>query len=192
MRANAGSRSGKVNWVVLGCAGGGVLFLLCAGCVGGGSYLWHMTQESRKEAERQFILNAFVPALPTYPRPERLQVGQGKFKGKIVCLDRTTEKIDVDSLTNLPELWMAKRPDEVGAVVWIKWSEEEGGSYPDGSKAMIRVAFVTVVDKPSSKILVRKEIRGEPLKEKVLSGDRVGPKPWDKIKELLLEYGDPT
>jgi hypothetical protein len=186
-------RPGKIDLkVVIGCAAAGlfVLLLVCAGG-GGAAFWWYKTEEDKKEkeAERRRILDALRPELPSYLEAKNRTPGTGKFKGKVVCIDAVAKTIDEESLDNLPDSLKATKPDEVGAIALLVWSEEEAGNYPDGSKAKVYVAHVTVVTRPDSKILASgRPIRGVTVETKHGPGDRTGPKPWDQIAELLKGY----
>jgi hypothetical protein len=187
-------REGKIDLkILIGCAAGALFLLLlaCAGA-GGAGYWWYYQKEEEKKAkaaERQRILEALRPELPAYLEPKNRTIGKGKFSGKVVCIDLNGKKIDEESLDNLPDSLRATKPDEVGAIALLLWSEEEVGNYPDGSKAKAYVAQVTLISKRDSKVLLAgKPIRGDILETKHGSGDRTGPKPWDKIVELLKEY----
>jgi hypothetical protein len=188
-----GRRHGKVDLkVLLGCGAGVliVLLLLCAGA-GVGGWWWYTTEEAKKatEAEHRRILDALGPEVPSYLDTKNRTPGVGKFKGKVVCIDTKAKQIDEESLDHLPEALKATKPDEVGGIVLLTWSEEEGGTYPDGSRAMISVARVTLIDRARSKVLFSgQEILGETPQQKVGTGDRTGPKPWDKLTDLLKQY----
>jgi hypothetical protein len=169
------------------------LLLACAGA-GGVGFWWYQKEEEKraKEAERQRILEALRPELPAYLNPKNRTIGKGKFSGKVVCVDLNGKKIDEESLDNLPDSLKATKPDEVGAIALLLWSEEEAGTYPDGSKSKVYLAQVTLISKHDSKVLVSgRPVRGASVEKHPWlhgSGDRTGPKPWDKIVELLKEY----
>ena len=189
----AAARAAKIDLkLLIGCAAG-ALFLLLLACAGAGGvgFWWYQKEEEKKakEAERRRILEALRPELPAYLNPKNRTIGKGKFSGKVVCVDLNGKKIDEESLDNLPDSLKATKPDEVGAIALLLWSEEEVGNYPDGSKAKVYLAQVTLIAKRDSKVLVSgRPVRGDILETKHGSGDRTGPKPWDKIVELLKEF----
>jgi hypothetical protein len=191
-------RAGKISPKVIGCAGACVFVLLClvCGACGAPFYYWYWKTEAdkaAKEAERQRILDALTPELPSYLDPKNMKPGltKGKFKGKVVCIDKDKKQIDADAQMALPDTLKATKPDEVGAVAWLNWSEEEGGDYPDGTKAKIYVVRVGLIDKRTGSVLIiGKEIRGDTEATKYGKGDRVGPKPYEKIAALLQEHAD--
>jgi hypothetical protein len=187
-------RFGNLNLKVVGCVGAGLFLLLCVvGVAGGGYYyFWYKPQADKvaKEAERQRILDVLKPELSSYLDIKTTNATTKKFKGKVVCIDKSKKEIDADSLTELPDALRATKPEEVGAVAWLVWKEEEGGTYPDGSKAKIHVVDLMLIEKQTGTRLIFKQIRGDTQAEKYGEGDRVGPKPWDKIAAVLQEFAD--
>jgi hypothetical protein len=194
MDGNAFGRNGKVDLKIVGClAAGGVVLVLCAGGIGGGIFWKIHSDEAAAQAERKQIIDALSPEVPKYLErtPPQPPLATGKFKGKVVCIDLGAKQIDEDSLNHLPAALKATKPEEVGAVVWLEWRVEDGGIYPDGSKAKIHVVVITLIDHANRAILfAKKEIRGETAATKIGSGDRVGPKPWDKIITFLQQYSE--
>jgi len=196
-RAARRPRAGKMNPKVVGCTAACVLLLLILVCGGGGAagyFFWYKpkAEEEAKQAERQRLHDALTPELSSYlnlktgpPSP-----GTKKFKGKVVCIDQDKKEIDTDAQVALPAALKAAKPDEVGAVALLSWKEEVSGDYPDGSKAKIYVVNVALIDKHKEAMLVFKEIRGDTQENKVGEGDRLGPKPFDKLVALLQEYAD--
>jgi hypothetical protein len=197
-RAAPRRRAGKINLKVAGCIGAALFGFLCLVCCGGGAgvYWYHTTEAAKaaKQAERQRILDALKPELSSYLDVNRQAAvpGKKKFKGKVVCIDATTKEIDEESVTELPESLRAANPGEVGAVAWLTWSQEEGGNYDDGSKAIVRVVDIQLFNKPTRGLLVHHRIVGDTQSSKLSwsKGDSVGPKPWDKVAALLQEYAD--
>ncbi len=189
-------RFGKINPNLLGCAGIGVFVLLCLGVgAAAGYFFWYKPKVdgATKQAERRRILDAFNPELTSYLdiKTKPLLPTQSKFKGKVICVDKDNKQIDADAQIALPDSLKATKPDEVGAVAWLSWSEEVAGDYPDGSKAKIHVVHVTVIEKPTGTILIyRAPIRGDTQATKSGAGDRIGPMPWGKLPALLQEYAD--
>jgi hypothetical protein len=184
-------RFGAVNKkVVIGCCAGLFVFLFLAGGAGVGVGVWYWYQ-NREEAERKQMAAAFDKEIDSYLDSKNVKVGPGKFKGKVVCIDRKEKKVDEESLIHLPDALKATKPDEVGAVALITWDEEVVGDYPDGAKAKIYVASITLLDKKQMKyIVLHHEIRGEKKESKRGSGDAIGPKPWDKIVDFLKEHAE--
>ena len=114
---------------------------------------------------------------------------QSKFKGKVVCINQVNQQIDAETQATLPASLKATKPDEVGCVAWLTWSEDVVGDYPDGGKARIHVVSVTLFEKQTGTLLVYgKVIDGDKQVTKFTSGDRIGPKPFDKIAELMQGY----
>jgi hypothetical protein len=192
-------RAGKINLKVVGCAGAGLFGLLCLVCGGGGVagyFFWYKPRaEAAKEKEIQEIRDTFTPALSSYLdiKIKPPTQAKGKFKGKVVCVDTINKKIDAETQAALPAALKATKLDEVGCVAMLTWSEEEAGDYPDGSKAKIHVVVVLLIEKKTETVLLSgKVINGDKQATKLTGGDRVGPKPFDQLAELLQEYADPN
>jgi hypothetical protein len=189
-------RSGKINSKFLGCAAVGAFVLLClVGGAGAGGWYWYnlKADEAAKQAERQEILDVFNPELTSYLdiKPKPLLSNKSKFKGKVICIDLDNKQIDADAQIALPNSLKATKPDEVGAVAWLSWSEEVAGDYPDGSMAKIHIVYVTLIEMPTDTIVVyRTPIRGDTQATKSGAGDRLGPMPWDKLSAFLQEHAD--
>jgi hypothetical protein len=189
-------RVGKINMKIMGCAVACLFVFLCLVCVGGGVGVWYWKTEAdkaAKEKERQQILTALNPELSSYlDIKTTLPIGGSrKFKGKVVCVDMDKKDIDADAQMALPDSLRATKPEEVVAVARLYWTEEDGGDYPDGSKARIHVVHVTLLEKKTGSMFVfRKEIRGDTEASKFGKGDRVGPMPYDKLTVLLQEYAE--
>ena len=190
-------RAGKINLKVVGCAGAGLFVLLCLVCAGGGVagyFFWYKPKaEAAREKEIQEIRDTFTPVLSSYldikMKPPTRE--KGKFKGKVVCIDRTNRQIDAETQAALPAALKAKTPDEVGCVAWLTWSEEVVGDYPDGGKAKIYVVVMLLIEKKTDTVLLSgKVISGEKQATKLTGGDRIGPKPFDQVAELFQEYAD--
>jgi hypothetical protein len=191
-------RAGKINWKVVGCTSAALfalLFLACAASIGG-YFFWYMPAQAKaaQEKERQQIRDAFAPELSSYLNYQVKPPARGaanKFKGKVVCVDMSAKQIDAEAQAALPESLRAAKPDEVGCVAQLTWSAKEVGDYDDGSKAKISVVEVKLLDKKTgSTLLLSQTIFGPNPEAKITGGDRVGPKPFDKIAELLGHFAE--
>ena len=191
-------RAAKINWTVVGCTGLALVsfsFLACAGSVGG-YFFWYRPAQERaaQEKERQQIRDSFASELSSYLGYQSMPPARGgapKFKGKVICVDMGAKQIDAEAQAALPDDLRAMKPDEVGCVAQLTWSEKEVGNYDDGSKAKMSVVEVKLFDKKTgSSLAPSQSIYGEHPESKIAGGDRLGPKPFDKLADLLRRYAD--
>lgn len=110
------------------------------------------------------------------------------IRGKIVTVDVNSKSIDPLFL-KLPENLKAKRPDEVGTVVFLTRGTYLIRSYTDGSNDFASTCDVTVVDMSSGAIIATNHFIGKSPPLNNFSGgsreDTVGPAPDDQILEFL-------
>lgn len=179
-------------WMILGGAAVGLIVLTCAGILLSGEGGVAKAQKARKDA-----IAAFAPELPGYLSPPGLkdadaEVLDGKFKGKVVCLDKAKGIVDDDYFVSVAEPIRAWKPADVGAVVWLEWDKKQAGTYDDGTKGYLQTCRVTVIDKATAAVVARGKIEGDPVKAKSGSGDTTGTRPWDKVAKFLSDHSAGT
>jgi hypothetical protein len=111
---------------------------------------------------------------------------EGQYiRGKVVSVDLTENKIDPLFLDLPPEL-IAKTPEEVETIIWLKWKDVAVGHYTDGATGYRIDCELTIIDKVELKIVDVKTYYGsDPPSAKSGSGDRYGSKPTYDIVNYL-------
>jgi hypothetical protein len=87
---------------------------------------------------------------------------------------------------DLPGDLKARKPEDVGTVVQLNWSEQQIGEYDDKAGAFVHLCTVNVVDLAKKQVVASRSFRGgEPPQEKSSSGSAYGSKPTQDIVNFL-------
>jgi hypothetical protein len=110
----------------------------------------------------------------------------GYIVGKVITVDMKN-KPEVDWVYfDLPDDLKAKKPDDVGTVVQLKWRTETIDHYKDGADANVHIVDIAVVDLAKKQTVGVASLRGtEPPMEKSGSGAAYGSKPTKEIVNFL-------
>src|SRR5262249_6986021 len=109
----------------------------------------------------------------------RSGTGPAYVKGKLIPVSFGKGKTSVDWMYfSLPSDLGGGKPEEVGTIVWLEWSDQKVGDYTDGSSALVYHCKVAVIDKESRLLLAEQDFRGgDPPESDSGSGDVHGSKP---------------
>jgi hypothetical protein len=119
---------------------------------------------------------------PAPPPPS----GQGYVVGKIITVQMSPKR-EVDWIYfDLPGELKARKPEEVGTVVQLSWSEQEIDKYDDGAGAFVHLCDVKVVDLAKKQVVATRSFRGgDPPQSKSSAGSAYGSKPTQDIVNFL-------
>jgi hypothetical protein len=108
------------------------------------------------------------------------------IRGKVITVDIGKNKID-QIYFNLPKDMVAKNPEEVGTIVWLKWEDVRVGTYsPSGDAAYEITCEVTIIDKTEAIIVDKKSFTGtSPPPTMLREGPGYGSKPTDEVVNYL-------
>lgn len=102
-------------------------------------------------------------------KPAEALAGGGYVKGRILPIDPRKRQVDYMYFSMREDIRSSK-PDDVGTIVWLERGEKQVGKYTGGSRAYVRTARVTVIDKALMTIVARRDFEGSSPPETVKQG----------------------
>src|SRR5262245_1828947 len=169
------------------------IFGVIALIVGGGFGIWYLNRVLALSPFGKHVNEygaAFAPAgaggVGGPAGAPQAFAGQGYVIGKVIPVDMKGSKSIDWIYFDMPNDLRAKKPDEVGTVAQLSWSEDKIDEYTDGAGAYVHVCKVDVIDLGKKSVVVSQTFRGgEPPMEKSHSGSAYGSKPTQDIVNWL-------
>jgi len=173
-RKTRGGNPRLILWIILGTLGGAIAAVVIVILIVQG-------------VARGKIQAAHAPHMKDYLQTPVAEGGpKPTLKGKIVVVN--TDDKNVDSVHfSLPTKLQADKPEEVGAIVLIRWSRKQVASYTNGKPAYMHFASVAVIDKASRRLIESREFQGSRPPERISGrqSEGSGSKPTDEVVNFI-------
>ena len=122
--------------------------------------------------------------------------GQQPLRGKVIIMavaERWTDYTYIRVLEKGKSPLLAFTPEELGAIVFVRYKDEQVGGYVGGSKAYTRRATLTVVDLTTKKAIARRVWKSGPPPTEVQWGmDGYGAVPVKKMLAWVEGLAQPV
>lgn len=173
----------------------GTLAVLVLVCLPLGYRLVMATDQVRPAVEAAFAgkLEPFAVILDDKAEENDPEEGEApKINGRVLVLDKGSRMVPgvtpggISAVHfDLPRTLRATQPDQVGTVVWLKWSRKDRGKYRTGTAYKVNCEVI-IIDAEKRAVVARRPFEGgEPPSSVPAGKDGYGALPTERIVEYL-------
>ena len=127
----------------------------------------------------------FKPHMAEYLASVKESDKTGPVQGKLLVLDRKTQDLDWDVVSELPDDLKAAKHEEVGAVVWLDYVRKPGDLVygKQDLPSYVQTCKVTVIDHASRAVIGTASFQGGPPPNDIdeHASEGVGSKPTSEV-----------